>query len=462
MKRLIVMIALAAFLLNGCGNTAVEEPSESPGAVTEEGTLPGPPQGELSLPQQTHPETPPEETTPQGEITLPPEGTVPLPTDAVSPPTEPEVPTQSNPQQSITPPPQSTVTLPQETSPAVTVPAPSVTVPHQQPPSLTNCNHQFQAVQGMDPGCVEAGYVDYRCTKCGTVEQVIYQPLGHSFQEATCTTPPTCTRCGTTQGPPLGHRFTDGSCSRCAEPDPTVRWISILIKDNKNNPVSGVTVEVYIGEELSTPAGCHVSDGDGRLRFYLHNHSGQYKLELTQIPDGYTAGQTVYVYQADSGSIVLNANPVVLPEDHSKAAYKIGSTMGDFTLTDVDGNTYRLSELLTRKKLVILNFWYCNCNPCKAEFPFFNNVYQRYGSQIEVLALNHIDSEDQIRQLRSQMGLQFPLLQENIGMKEGFGLTSYPATVFIGEGGRILQIQKNDSFEAEEDLDMIIRQMLGL
>ena len=37
----------------------------------------------------------------------------------------------------------------------------------------------------------------------------------HIWEEATCTTPSTCTRCGTTQGEPLGHSFSYGTCIHC-------------------------------------------------------------------------------------------------------------------------------------------------------------------------------------------------------------------------------------------------------
>lgn len=40
----------------------------------------------------------------------------------------------------------------------------------------------------------------------------------HSFNPATCTAPPTCS-CGVTLGVELGHRFSQGTCSRCGAVD---------------------------------------------------------------------------------------------------------------------------------------------------------------------------------------------------------------------------------------------------
>lgn len=55
------------------------------------------------------------------------------------------------------------------------------------------------------------------CTACGVTEG---KALGHSFADATCTAPKTCA-CGATEGEALGHTFTQGKCETCqaAQPD---------------------------------------------------------------------------------------------------------------------------------------------------------------------------------------------------------------------------------------------------
>lgn len=43
----------------------------------------------------------------------------------------------------------------------------------------------------------------------------------HTWSEATCEAPKTCSLCGETDGEPLGHDFRDGSCTRCGKDDGT-------------------------------------------------------------------------------------------------------------------------------------------------------------------------------------------------------------------------------------------------
>ena len=49
------------------------------------------------------------------------------------------------------------------------------------------------------------------CTRCGLTEGAA---IGHAWQEATCTQPKTCSRCGSTEGAPLGHSWQEGTCTQ--------------------------------------------------------------------------------------------------------------------------------------------------------------------------------------------------------------------------------------------------------
>lgn len=79
---------------------------------------------------------------------------------------------------------------------------------------------------------VRENIVEATCTSGGSYDSVVYcatcpeeisrttittSALGHSWRDATCTSPKTCTRCGATQGSALGHADSDndGYCDRC-------------------------------------------------------------------------------------------------------------------------------------------------------------------------------------------------------------------------------------------------------
>lgn len=63
------------------------------------------------------------------------------------------------------------------------------------------CNHTYNEANCTAPKT---------CTVCNATEG---EALGHTFKDATCTAPKTCTICNAIEGEALGHTFTDATCS---------------------------------------------------------------------------------------------------------------------------------------------------------------------------------------------------------------------------------------------------------
>jgi peroxiredoxin len=59
----------------------------------------------------------------------------------------------------------------------------------------------------------------------------------------------------------------------------------------------------------------------------------------------------------------------------------------DFALPGIDGQTVRLSDY--RGKVVLLNFWYTGCEPCREETPALQAAYQKLSGQgLEIVGVN--------------------------------------------------------------------------
>ena len=64
--------------------------------------------------------------------------------------------------------------------------------------------------------CTTSGKTEgSHCSRCGKiiVPQALIPALGHSWKDATCTTPKTCETCGETEGEALGHTWIDATCT---------------------------------------------------------------------------------------------------------------------------------------------------------------------------------------------------------------------------------------------------------
>ena len=68
-----------------------------------------------------------------------------------------------------------------------------------------------------DPDCTNGGYTTNTC-ECGDTYVSDEVPaLGHTWTDATCNAPKTCSVCGATEGEAAGHSYTQGVCVHCGE-----------------------------------------------------------------------------------------------------------------------------------------------------------------------------------------------------------------------------------------------------
>lgn len=242
----------------------------------------------------------------------------------------------------------------------------------------------------------------------------------------------------------------------------TVKFKATLRENINQKPMSGVTVTVY-ADATSKPLGSGVTDRNG-VAYIEILRSSSYKVILSNLPDGYEATNP-YSFSTNTVNITIKKSAVYNEKDHSGAQYAPGDVMTDFVLTDTDGNIHRLSDLLQEKQLVILDFWYVNCDPCKTEFPIFESALKRYGDKVTLLAIDPFDSSRAISDLRkklnanSKTAISFPMMQDSCNLTAGFSATTFPTTVFINSDGIILDIHK-DAYPTESALFAAIERYL--
>ncbi len=73
-----------------------------------------------------------------------------------------------------------------------------------------------------------------------------------------------------------------------------------------------------------------------------------------------------------------------------------GDVVPDFTLSCYNGReSFTLSE--ARGKVVFVNFWGTWCGPCVLELPYFQQLKEKYGDDIEVVAVHSVYSPEPVQ-----------------------------------------------------------------
>lgn len=119
---------------------------------------------------------------------------------------------------------------------------------------------------------------------------------------------------------------------------------------------------------------------------------------------------------------------------------QVGQKLKDFSLSDIAGNTVRLSDYAGQ--VVLINAWATWCPPCIAEMPDLNAYYLAHQEDnFVILAINAGDPVSAAAAFAEQKGLAFPvLLDSNVQVLNDLGVHSYPTSILVGADGVVKTI----------------------
>lgn len=113
----------------------------------------------------------------------------------------------------------------------------------------------------------------------------------------------------------------------------------------------------------------------------------------------------------------------------------------DFTVYDEADNAIKLSDFYG--KPIVVNFWATWCGPCKSELPAFEQLYNKYGNDINFLMVNLTDGAQEtvsaVREFISENDYDFPVYYDTeLDAAMTYSVYSIPATLFIDADGNIV------------------------
>ena len=113
----------------------------------------------------------------------------------------------------------------------------------------------------------------------------------------------------------------------------------------------------------------------------------------------------------------------------------VGEPAPDFTLVDLKGKTWTLSEL--KGQVVFVNFWATWCPPCVREMPSMQKLYTMLPKdKFKMLAILNNDDPAFADTFAKKFGITMPILNDRsnkIGPK--YGLTGVPETFIVDKQG---------------------------
>jgi len=135
--------------------------------------------------------------------------------------------------------------------------------------------------------------------------------------------------------------------------------------------------------------------------------------------------------------------------DDDRMLVKAGDQAPDFVLTDLNGDSQRLSDY--EGQGVFLNFWGTWCKPCEKEMPYMENQYQEFKDQgVQTIAVNVGESEFQVSNFAKKYNLSFPVVRDaQKDVMYAYAIGPLPTTLLINPEG---QVEKVITGEMSEEM----------
>jgi len=140
------------------------------------------------------------------------------------------------------------------------------------------------------------------------------------------------------------------------------------------------------------------------------------------------------------GCIILITTAVIL---YSKFIVSPDIALNQLDVQDLKGNNIELTEY--QGKPLVINYWATWCGPCLKEFPYFEEVKQRFGNDVNFVMISD-EAIEKIISFSNSKPYSFNFLKSSKKLSE-YGLneiTALPTTHFYDAQGNLILKHTSD------------------
>ncbi len=157
-------------------------------------------------------------------------------------------------------------------------------------------------------------------------------------------------------------------------------------------------------------------------------------------------------------SLWLMSWPVVAQTPDQVALLEKGAAAPAFTVRGLEGQHLELA--LMRGKVVVLNFWFIACPPCRVEMPQLNRLVDGFAGKDVVFIAFSSDSSQELRQFLSEAKFKYAIVPNSTKVALKYGIRGAPTHVVIDKEGKVHWIGYGALEDPVGELGKIIQEVL--
>ena len=148
-------------------------------------------------------------------------------------------------------------------------------------------------------------------------------------------------------------------------------------------------------------------------------------------------------------------------EDNSENDFlvKVGSQAIPFSVKDIKGNELSLSDL--KGKVVAINFWFVDCQPCQLEIPDLNDMVADFENEDVVFIGMALDSKARLKSFLNNNPFLYQVVPNCKHIVTAYGISISPGHVVIGKDSKVKYTSQGLTPETVSNLKKAIKSELS-
>ena len=128
---------------------------------------------------------------------------------------------------------------------------------------------------------------------------------------------------------------------------------------------------------------------------------------------------------------------VEAPKPIESNAFRNKKKIDAFNEKDMKGVRIDSKEL--KGKIVVLNFWFINCPPCRHERPYLNELVKEYSSDSSIVFIAiSLDDKPQLETFLQSNPFSYRVIPNGGGVAKDNDVDQYPTHVILDKEGKIV------------------------
>jgi peroxiredoxin len=113
----------------------------------------------------------------------------------------------------------------------------------------------------------------------------------------------------------------------------------------------------------------------------------------------------------------------------------VGKEARPFSVTDMKGKKISLEKL--KGKIIVVNFWFMECKPCRMEMPELNKLVDEYKRKGIVFLGLSTNNKEQLKRFLEKNEFKYDIVPDSGMVAGSYGVTGFPTHMVIGRDLKI-------------------------